>query len=134
MGRLRLQAWQHIGTSQHVLDWVQYGIKIPFKKEPAEVWLQNKIHGKSQEKFISVEISRLLKSGAISKCYNWRPKCVMPMRCIPKNNKNRLVVDCRYLNECINTPKFSQEGIEAVADQIEENYDVISADLKDRFL
>ena len=56
------------------------------------------------------------------------------MKCVPKlNGKLRLVVDCRHVNNSIKCDKFSQEGIEAVANQIQQDDELVSVDLKNGF-
>ena len=113
---------------------MKYGIKIPFEKDPHPIHLQNRVHGNADRKFVKSEINCLLKAGVIRKCYNWKPWCTLPITCIPKKNgKRRLVLDCRYLNKNIKTPKFSQERIEVVGEQIQEGDDAISVDLENRF-
>ena len=60
--------------------------------------------------------------------------CVLPIQCVPKKeNKLRMVVDCRYVNASIVTPKFKQEGIKSVAEQILEGDQLISVDLENGF-
>ncbi len=56
--------------------------------------------------------------------------CVLPLQCAPKKNgKIRLIVDCRYVNQFIVCPSFSQEGIEKVAEQIQEHDELFSLDV-----
>ena len=57
-----------------------------------------------------------------------------PIQCIPKKSgKLRLVIDCRHVNQFICAPRFKQEGIEVVAQLIEEDDVLISVDLEDGF-
>ena len=50
-----------------------------------------------------------------------------------KQSKLRLVLDCRHVNNSIKCPSFSQQGIQSVAKQIQEDDDLISIDLKSGF-
>ena len=43
------------------------------------------------------------------------------------------MLDCRHVNKEINCPSFSQEGIQAVSDQIEVDDELISVDLESGF-
>ena len=133
MGRLKIEAWKQIGTPQHILKWIECGAPVPFAEEPPEILMKNNVHGAREFNFVDFELKRLLESGAIIKS-QFKPKCVLPIQCVPKkNDKLRLVLDCRYVNRYIKSPKFRQEGIESVAQQIREGDILISADLQDGF-
>ena len=135
MGRLKVQAWRDIGAPDFIIDWVENGVKIPFHNniKPPPVQLQNRVSGAREYNFIDSEIQKLLQQGSIIKC-DVKPECVLPIQCVPKkNDKLRMVLDCRFVNKFIKAPKFKQEGIEAVAQQIEEDDVLISVDLKDGF-
>ena len=134
MGRLKLEAWRHIGAPDHILEWIEHGVKVPFRKGPPEpIWLQNRVQGAREFNFVDSKLKDLLDQGAIKKV-NFKPQCVLPIQIVPKKNgKLRLVVDCRHSNSFIKTPKFKQEGIESVAAQIQEGDLLISVDLQDGF-
>ena len=52
---------------------------------------------------------------------------MLPLRCVSKKcNSLCLVIDCHYINSQIHAPKFSQEGIQSVADQIKNSDNVIT--------
>ena len=44
-----------------------------------------------------------------------------------------MILDCRFVNNYMDTPKFKQEGIEGVADLIQEGDEIVTVDLKDGF-
>lgn len=134
MGKLKVEAWRKIGASDTVLDWIENGVRVKFIKAPHATCLSNRVQGITNELFVDAEISRLGQEGAIKECVGWKPQCVLPITVVPKkNNKKRLVLDCRHTNEFIHVPKFSQEGIESVAQQIQEGDLVVSVDLKQGF-
>ena len=109
MGRLNLDTWSNIGTPDHILEWVKYGVKILFKAEPGQCEFSNRISGAREFNFVDLEIECLLQQGLIRRCYGWKPKCILPLQCVPKkDNKLRLVLDCRYVNGFICAPKFNQ--------------------------
>lgn len=133
MGKLNIQAWREIGASDIVLDWIANGVPINFTKLPDPIHQVNRVKGIHNELFVDAEIKRLLQQGAIEKTEN-APRCVLPLKVVPKkNNKKRLILDCRYINSNISIPKFSQEGIESVAQQIQEGDHLISVDLENGF-
>lgn len=133
MSCLNAQAYERIGAPKRVIQWIREGVEIPFKEEPSAFELENNVFSTTHEKFVDEEIQKLLLLGYIKKAVN-KPVCVHPLKCVPKkNNKLRLVTNCRKLNELIDTPRFSQEGIQAVSDLIKPNDDLFTVDLKDGF-
>lgn len=131
--KLNWEAYQKIGAPTQVIEWLQEGIKIPFKTEPISLTLPNYITSIKHEKFIDEEIKSLLESNTIRKV-DFKPYCVHPLKCVPKKkNKLRLVTDCRQINLHIDTPTFTQEGIAGVAELIKPEDDLFSVDLKSGF-
>ena len=133
---LKLEAWKQIGAPDHILDWVENGAPIPFRPDfPPEIHLKNRVSGAKEFNFLDKEIQKLEKQGAIKQCdIGDKPKCVLPIQCVPKKNKKlRMVLDCRFVNTYICAPKFKQEGIESVIQQIEEDDELISIDLESGF-
>ena len=134
MGKLNLQAWKQIGAPDHVLEWVKNGMKVNFKNgPPSSAFFRNRVSGAKEYNFVDNKIKELVSQGAIKEVCS-QPECVLPIQIVPKKNgKLRLVVDCRHSNRFISAPRFKQEGIEAVASQIQEGDLLISVDLQDGF-
>ena len=134
MPHLNKQAWERIGASQTIIDWISSGVPLTFKEEPQPCKFRNIVRSSREANFIQEEINDLLISGAICKVNENETHCVLPIKCVPKKNgKLRLVLDCRHVNEQIQCPKFSQEGIQTVAELIEEGDKIITIDLKNGF-
>ena len=134
MPQLDLNAWKHIGASSTVLEWVKNGVPLEFKVKPLPCKLHNVVQGHKQHEFVSKEVRDLLSNGAIQEVNEDQVYCCLPLKCVPKKrNKLRLVLDCRHLNNYIECPTFSQEGIDAVANQIETDDQLVSIDLKNGF-
>ena len=128
-----MDGYHYIGAPQWILDWIQYGAKVHFKQEPTQIHLQNRVYGAKEHNFIDGEIKRLVKEGSIKEVKQ-PPKCVMPIQCVPKPNKKlRMVLDCRHVNSFISVPRFSQEGINEVASQLEFDDEKTSVDLENGF-
>ena len=107
MPRLNINRWKCIHASERVLDWIQNGVPLIFKQcEPDKCFKNNVVHGKL------IGIRKLIDSGAIKQVRQSDTLFVLPIKCMPKKqNKLRLVIDCRHTNEYIHCEKFSQEGI-----------------------
>ena len=134
MPRLITEAWRRIGASDTVLKWISEGVPLQFDKEPDRCDLPNRVSGLKQHQFVDIEVRKLLAKGYIRRVNREDVHCVLPLRCVPKKQqKHRLVLDCRHVNQQIICPTFSQEGIQSVADQIEEGDQLISVDLESGF-
>ena len=134
MPRLIKEAWECIGASLTVLQWIEEGVPLQFKSEPVACELPNRVEGVRQCEFVDREVSELLHTKVIREVSRSQVKCILPIKCIlKKHHKFRLVLDCRHINEQIECPKFSQEGLQGVADQILDKDELISIDLKNGF-
>lgn len=91
--KLNADAYQSIGASEQIIDWLSHGIKIPFYAEPGCLYGDNYVYFIQHQAFVDKEIGALLRDGTI-KQVDYVPKCIHPMRCVPKKkNKLRLVID-----------------------------------------
>ena len=61
----KFESWTKIGSSQTVLDWIKYGVHIPFSRVPNSFELNNSVADKYTS-FIDSEINNLLLIDAIS--------------------------------------------------------------------
>ena len=83
MGKLNLNEWRRIGAPDHILDWIEYGVKIPFKETPIPCMLDNRISGAKQWNFVDSELKKLLKEGFIRESET-KPHCVLPIQTVPQ--------------------------------------------------
>ena len=93
--------WSGIGASNEVLDWIKYGVKLPFKgvSEVPNYYYENNVHSYTHRQFVNKEIKDLLLCGAISNV-DEAPHCVSALSCVPKKGRKlRLVIDLRPHNE-----------------------------------
>ena len=133
MYKLNVEEYKRIGAPAQVIDRLTNGAKLLFDSEPEECFHHNRVFTDIHVKFIVNEINRLLSVGAIRES-KIKPKCVLAMRAVPKkNNKHRLVIDCRHINSSMVKPSFSQEGITVVSQLIQEEDILMTIDVKDGF-
>ena len=134
MPKLNKEAWSYIGASQKILEWIDEGVPLVFNVEPDPCEFPNRIEGKRQCDFVDQEVTKLLQRKAIKEVSRDQIHCVLPLRYVPKKQKKfRLVLDCRHVNQRIQCPTFSQEGIDTVSNQIESEDQLISIDLENVF-
>ena len=68
MGKLKYDAWVHVGAPDHILEWIKNGTLITFKKEPVICNLLNQVSGAKQCNFIDNQLKKLLHQGAMCEC------------------------------------------------------------------
>jgi hypothetical protein len=124
-----------IGSPDFVITWITEGVPLCFNQTPSRIHLKNPHFSQNEMLFIDNEIHELLKSGAIKRCEKGEvPWCVSPIKTVKgRKGKRRLITDLRGVNTYIEVPKFSQEGIEVVADLIDPGDLMLTVDLKSGF-
>ena len=133
MYSLHADEFKHIGASNTVVQWVRDGVEFPFIREPDECFNRNRIFTDQHAKFVDKEIIRLLSIGAVEQV-SYKPKCILSMRVVPKKSgKSHLVTDCRPVNSNIDCPSFTQEGISAVSNEIQQDDVLMTVNIKDGF-
>ncbi len=133
--RRKIHQWEKLkGISTVVLNWIRYGVELPFQKIPQEREFPNRENFSQQEEaFISEEIRRMEECGALLRT-NIKPIVLSPIHAVPKKNgKFRLVIDMRYLNSHLIVPKFKMEGLETLASMVEEGDHMFTVDLQDGY-
>lgn len=127
-----LDEWKRIGANKSVIEWLEFGVTFNFSKEPQGYHFDNRV-SREANIFVSSEIKKLLKNGAIS-ISRLKPLCVSALTTVhKKGNKLRLVTDLSPLNRDIISPYFKNEGIDTVCDLLKPNDKLITIDLKDGF-
>ena len=132
MLRLIPSAWEGIGASDVVLDWIRRGVDIPFWNIPDPFYFKNKQFTLKERLFIRSELKQLLKVGSIKIVQH--SDFISPISCVPKKNgKLRLIIDLRHLNSCVKSRRFKYEDITSVTELIEPGDQLITVDLRDGF-
>ena len=131
-----VDAWRNIGAPDFLITWIIEGIPLNFTKTPPCLQLPNP-HLSINHLSMDSEVDSLLKAHAIRKCLPGElPWCVSPIKTVNKKGGTyRLIIDLhvREVNKCTDIPKFSQEGIEFVAQIIQPNDLLLTLDLKSGF-
>ena len=126
-------AWERIGASDTVIDWITNGIKLSFKREPEPSVVNNPLFSDAENKFVCAELEKLLSKGVLERV-DVMPRCVSPLKVVPKKNgKFRLICDLRYLNEFCDVPRFSSEDVAVLPQIMGTNDRAITLDLCDGF-
>lgn len=136
MGSLKRhwRRWKKLdGWCPMVDRWLRRGVPLLFHHYPKRWSGFQSPMSPDKEEFVSTELARLLHEGAI-KQVNYVPWVRSPLGvALKKSGKFRLTVDMRYLNEHLNRPKFSYEGLETAAQLVKQGDHMVSLDLKEGY-
>ena len=118
-GRLRenIAFWRSIGASQWLLNVLCEGYCLPFVDFPAIKFFPNHKSALCHAEFVSVEISKLLVSGAIVEVLSADLRvCNSLGVAVNSSGKPRLILDLRYVNQHLRSCKFKYEDVRTAAD------------------
>lgn len=122
-GRLRenIAFWHNIGASNWLLRVIREGYCLPFVELPKGKFFQNHKSALCNAEFVSAEISKLLKSGALVEVSPTDLLVCSPLGVAANSSgKLRLIVDLRYVNQHLRSCKFKYEDIRTAADLFQQ--------------
>ncbi|KAK2556560.1 hypothetical protein P5673_021473, partial [Acropora cervicornis] len=108
--RENIAFWRSIGASQWLLNVLCEGYCLPFVDFPAIKFFPNHKSALCHAEFVSVEISKLLVSGAIVEVLSADLRvCNSLGVAVNSSGKPRLILDLRYVNQHLRSCKFKYE-------------------------
>ena len=133
VGRLKaaVDKWKSSGTSSYILSVINNGYGLPLKKVPLEADIKNNKSALDAKVFVGEEITKLLELKCISEVSRNQVHVINPLTVAQnRSGKQRLVLDCRYINPLLHTFKCKYEET-SVARQIFQKGDhLFKFDLK----
>ena len=118
-GRLRenIAFWQNIGASQWLIKVLCEGYCLPYVELPLSKFFGNHNSASCHSEFVSLEISKLLVSGALLEVSSNNVQVCNPLGvAVNSSGKPRLILDLRYVNQHLRSCKFKYEDIRTAAD------------------
>ena len=106
--RANLSYWRKIEASDFVLDVVANGYKLPFIIMPKRQEFKNNKSAIIHSDFVTSSILELLDSRRIVELHS-RPHIVNPLSVSSNKDKNRLILDLRYVNRHLERQKVRFE-------------------------
>ena len=132
--RSRLAFWREIGASEFVQRVICDGYFLPFVRIPVACSLANQPSAFAHYPFVSNTLSSLLSRGVVEECGQRDLHVVSPLGVVPKaQNKLRLILDLRYLNDHLASSKFCLEDLRCVPVLFEPGFELFTFDLKDGY-
>ena len=126
VGRLKSaeRKWREAGANEYIMRVITEGYSIPFRELPDAKHMKNNKSARDNMNFVRAEMSKLLQKGCVTEVFE-KPKVVNPLTvAFGKNGKERLVLDCRHLNEY----KFKYKDINAAMQMFEKGSYLFSYD------
>ena len=107
-----LSFWREVlHAPDYVLDWIQYGYKLPLLYLPESFSKGNHSSTRNHETFVSGAITQLLANRCIRKV-DQKPHICSPLSVVENADKKlRLVLNLRYLNQSLQKVKFKYEDL-----------------------
>ena len=130
-----LGCWKSLISSSAVLDWIQYGVSIPFlSSAPRQrVCLRKRKFSITEAEFVRAELKQLCEQGVIIKC-STAPLWVSPINTVPKSDGSfRLILDLRELNTLCSPNQFVYEDIDSVIGVLQPRDKLVTLDIKNGF-
>jgi hypothetical protein len=132
-GKLKenLTSWKNtIEANSFILDVIKEGYRIPFIENPSSVFFSNNTSARKYSKCVTTAINQLVLSGCVIEKSS-RPYCINPLTVsINSNGKERLILDLRHVNKCIEKQKIKFKGSKEALQYAKKGNLMIKFDLK----
>ena len=131
VGSLKRHAkfWQILEAPPNILEIVNKGYSNPLLSLPPTKYLKNNKSSLENAEFVRRSIDDLLRKGAIQELKN-PPRVVNPLTVAQKDDKRRLVLDCRFINKYVHKQKCKIEGTETFVKYLAKATHLFGFDLK----
>ena len=131
-GRLakNIKFWEGINAGPWVLRIIKEGYALPFINEPEPADFKNNASAHKHSDFVTSEIKELLSSGRIKEVSRDEVHVINPLTVADNDNKLRLILDCRYINQHFQIPKFKCEDIRTIRDLFQKDDYFFKCDIK----
>ena len=98
-GRLKrnVNFWKDIGANDFILDTIENGYKLPLIQTPEPAVFKNNKSALANPEFVTEAIQELVSTNRVLEV-PFRPKVVNPLSVASNKDKNRLILDLRYVN------------------------------------
>lgn len=131
--RSRLPFWRSVCSSSFVIGIITVGFMLPWAAggSPPAPWASaNHASAFEHAEFVDTAVASLVTTGAVMRVSK-APFLVSPLGVVPKaENKLRLILDLRYLNQFLELTKFKYESIKSVPDLCAPSDFLFTVDLK----
>ena len=109
---------------------IKEGFALTFinESEPAE--FKNNASAHKHSDFVISKVKELLSSGRIREVSREKVHVINPLNVGDNGNKLRLILDCRYINQHLQIPKFKCKDIRTIRDLFQKDNYFFKCDMK----
>lgn len=126
--------WEDITHHPWPLQIIKEGYRLQFTRTPIPWHLPRQTRTREDQEEVNFAVKKFLKAGIIEHCHDPRARDhLSPFFTLKEATKNRPILDCRRINQCIQVNHFKMEGVPALRDLIESNDYMVKIDLKDAY-
>ncbi|KAK3088526.1 hypothetical protein FSP39_020182 [Pinctada imbricata] len=133
VGRLKssTKKWESSGASSYILKVINAGYGLPFKDIPESTFLRNNRSALDAPDFVKDEIKKLIDAKCISQVSVNEVYVVNPLTVATNRvGKQRLVLDCRYINPFLHLFKCKFEETNVARQMFKQGDFLFKFDLK----
>lgn len=120
--------WKEI-SDNFIYETIKEGYKIPFRTTPTNYGAKNNASALNKPEFVAKTIKDLLRSKCITEVFS-PPTVVNPLTVSCHNDKLRLILDLRHVNNHIFKFPVKYEGLDVLSQYVEKEGYIINFDLK----
>ena len=124
--------FEEIGAPDFILNTLKNGHSSTLSGPVPSYERRNNRSFYEHEEFAVNEVKRLISLGRVE-VVSEKPYIVNPLSVAVQRNKNRLILDCTYLNEFVVVPDFKYENEKVALDYFREGCYMTGWDLRDGY-
>ena len=127
-----VEFFRKIGASGYILATLTNGHKSTLTQEVPSYERRNNISYQENEAFAVKEVFELARKGKVQ-FLDKKPHIVNPFSVAVQRTKSRLILDCSYLNQFVDVPKFKYEDAKEALNFFKKGCSMIKWDLKNGY-
>ena len=124
--------FESIGANQYVLKTLSEGHYSKLSSDIPKYERRNNNSYYEHESFGLKTVFSLIEKGRVE-IVKEKPHIVNPLSVAVQRNKNRLILDCSYLNGYVEVPRFKYEDVNDALSYFKKNIFMFTWDLKDGY-
>jgi Reverse transcriptase (RNA-dependent DNA polymerase)/RNase H-like domain found in reverse transcriptase len=109
--RRHVEFWRQLNTPEWLLEYIQYGITIPFAVPPPRLFLRNNVTVLAEDRIPAIRdiLQEYVRFGFIEEV-QYIPHCVLPLQLKVSPDKLAIIYDMSKLNDYVHKGKFKLES------------------------
>ena len=124
--------WKDIGANDFILDTIENGYKLPLIQTPEPAVFKNNKSALANPEFVTEAIQELVSTNRVLEV-PFRPKVENPLSVASNKDKNRLILDLRYVNLHLRKEKTKFEDWETFQNYLCKDGHMFKFDLKSSY-